>query len=132
MGLLFLVSRVEVLVRFYRQADGSLFPYSDQTGIKSDAFPVSIAQARSLYLLLNGKISYADFFGETKTAGYDQEQHRAYFGTVTGKGTMDHSDVMLKKLFAINQRYNSHTSTLSAWKPFHDAYVESNKKSHFF
>ena len=130
-GLLFLVTTVEILVRFYRQANGDLFPYSDQSGIISDAFPVAIAQARSLFLLLNGQISYKDFFGETLMEGYDHKQHRAYFGAVTGKGTMNHLDIMFEKLFAINMKYNAFISTKDVCKDFCDTYTASNPHSYF-
>jgi hypothetical protein len=130
-GLIFLVTTVEVLVRLYRQADGNIFPYSDQTGIASDAFPVAMAQARSLHLLLTGQITFTDFLGETTKDGYDATQHRAYYGAVTGKGTMDNITMMLEKLCAINQKYNASIPNVPEFQPFCEAYQQSNQTAFF-
>lgn len=126
-GLLFLVSIVEVLVRLYRSTEGNVFPYSSQEAIMSDSFPVAIAQARSLILLLNGEIKFNDFFGETDRAGYDKKAHRAYFGAVTGIGTIDHIDIMLEKLFTINEHYNQFISESVFCCDFKKNYLDSNK-----
>lgn len=129
-GLLFLVTTVEVLVRLYRTQEGHVFPYSDQNAIKSDSFPIAIAQARSLYLLLTGKITFIDFFGQSQKANYDSEQHRAYYGVATGKRTIDNIQMMLEKLLVINEKHNAFISNLEPWQDFKNDYLESNKEGY--
>ena len=130
-GLILLVTTVEVVVRFYRQPDGSLFSYDNESEKIHDAFPVAIAQARSLILLLNGKISFADFLGETIKPGYNHNQHRAYYGVVTGIACIDHLDIMFNKLFEINKKYNKLLQTSKTWKNFCNFYLESNPEGYF-
>ena len=126
-GLLLLVTTVEVLVRLYRSADGNIYPYTSQAAIKSDSFPVAIAQSRSLIMLIEGRISFEDFLGESIRDNYDKEQHRAYYGTVTGRGTIDNIDIMFEKLFAVNTTYNSTVSNLDFWKDLRKVYLSDNK-----
>lgn len=133
-ALLFLITTVEILVRLYRTEDGHIYTYPDLNERKralaqrSDDFPVAIAQSRSLSLLLEGQISFADFWGASMRNGLDNTQHRAYYGAVTGKETIDYFDVMMEKLLAINNLYNQIISNLSGWKVFSDTFKQSNKK----
>ena len=127
-GLLFLVTTVEVLVRLYRTQDGKIFPYSDEKGIESDSFPIAIAQARSLDLLLTGKILFIDFFGQSKSnPNYNSEQHRAYCGVATGKGTIDNIKMMVNKLLLVNNLHNTVISNLQFWQDLKKDYLKSNK-----
>lgn len=126
-GLLFLVTVTEVLVRLYRTEDGTIYDYEDESGKTSDAFPVAMAQTRSLTLLLSGEISFDEFLGETPLEGYDAKQHRALYGAVTGKNTMDHLEVMFRKLSAINLKHDATImASLPAWKEFRETYLGSN------
>lgn len=127
-GLMFLITVVEVLVRLYRSKEGNIFPYSNQKAIKSDSFPVAIAQARSILLLLENKISFDDFLGQSQRLDYNSEQHRAFFGAVTGRATIDHIEMMFKKLFAINNEYNELISDREVWQEFKTDYLKNNKK----
>ena len=122
-GLIFLVTIVEVLVRGYRTEKGEVFDYNDPKGIQSDSFPVAMAQARSLSLLLSGKIAFADFLGQSKTT---DEDYRASYGAVTAKGTIDNIQVMLEKLLLINERYNDYHSELEFWRDLKTTYLNSN------
>lgn len=133
-ALLFLITTVEVLVRLYRTEDGGLYTYPDLNDNQrtraqcSDNFPVAIAQSRSFSLLLEGEISFADFWGASMRNGLDNDQHRAYYGAVTGRNTIDYINIMMEKLSAINELYNNMVSNLSGWKAFNDTFNQSNKK----
>lgn|GEM_PF-5459334 len=120
-GLLCLITMVEVLVRLYRTKEGKIHPYSVSEARESDAFPVAVAQARSLLLLLSGKISFSDFLGETMGP-----VHRGKFGCVTGIDTISNISIMLEKLLNVNQKYNEDVMSREYWKPFRQQYLSSN------
>lgn len=103
-GLIMLITVVEVLNRLYRTAEGNLHHYNGlQCAQDSDAFPVAIAQAQALILLISGKITFNDFVGESKTYGDESDEHRAQYGAVTGQGTIDNQHIMRSKLRTISQ-----------------------------
>jgi len=110
-GLIFLIAIVEVLVRLYRDKDGNMYDYPQRLkdkATKSDNLPVALAQARSLLLYVDGKITLNAFLGETYTKS--PEQHRAQFGCVTGIKTIDNLDVIDDKLEALNNLYEDFLS----------------------
>ena len=126
-GLIFLITIVEVMVRLYRNVNGEVFNYDDDNAKKSDEFPVALAQARSLFLLLNGKITFNDFLGLSEQDGYDADTHRAFYGAVTGRGTIDNIVIMINKLTTINEEYNTtFQEKISFWHDLKKPYLDSN------
>ncbi len=103
---LFLVSIVEVLVRLYRDEEGNVHDYDDKKGSESDSLPIAVAQARSLLLLMGQKISFTDFMGESKCYKGDAKLHRARYGIVTGRNTIDNLDVIDEKFCRLNALFN--------------------------
>ena len=130
-GLLFLVTVVEVLVRLYRDEKGQVFNYESSEARESDMFPVALAQTRSIRLLLSGQITFQDFLGESQQEAYNSEQHRALYGCVTGKETINHLSIMWSKLFAVNQKYNDWSLELEEWKKFKQDYQATYPESSF-
>jgi hypothetical protein len=130
-GLIFLITVTEVLVRLYRTEDGNIYSYSSESGVESDSFPVALAQARSLLMLLNGKINYTDFIGQSVRDNYDGDMHRAYYGAVTGQHTINNIEMMLEKLFAINALYDREKFEQSSdHVDLRDKYLHDNSKGH--
>ncbi len=125
-GLIFLITTVEVLVRLYRKEDGGFFPYTDSKARQSDSFPVAMAQARSLMLLLYGQITFTNFLGEPQREGYDARQHRADYGAVTGSSTIEHVSMMFRKLCLINKKYDAAIFNNKGLKQFRNDYIASN------
>lgn len=126
-GLIFLVTTVEVLERLYRTKQGELYDYYYEEGKTSDAFPVAMAQARSIMLLLTGKISLTDFVGESLCQGYNGKQHNAYYGAVTGKSNIQYIDMVFEKLGAINRLHNTTVLRKREWRSFCDEYKGKDK-----
>jgi len=127
-GLFFLFSIVEVLERAYRTIDGNLFHYPVQyrSGEESDLFPIGMAQARSLVLLVTGTITFTDFFGQSKP----DADYGADYGATTGTGTTygQGLEYLSEKLNRINEAYDQFylNQNNSPWTELRTEYIQDN------
>ncbi|MBS0350631.1 MAG: hypothetical protein JSR33_05480 [Proteobacteria bacterium] len=136
-SLLFLITIVEVIVRFYR-IKGEVHTYDDleykedkNKAIASDSFPVAIAQSRSLELLVYGEITFDDFLGESTFYEGKKADHRARYGAMTGQRIIDNLKILMDKFSDINSKFHEMSNKRGKQKEFVTTYEKYNTSAYF-